>query len=401
MLRNLRPTLVVVVGLLLCVPVVTAAQSPDQAPSTSPVAAWQPGSVTIELVPFADGLEAPVFATHDGTSSGVMYVVEQVGTVRGVAADGTVMDPPLLDISGLVRAEGEQGLLGLAFHPDYGTNGRIFVYYTPVDGSSQVVSEFLAAEGIVDPASERVILQMPDFAGNHNGGMLVFDTAGMLLIGTGDGGGGGDPEANGQDESQLLGKLLRIDVDGAAPYEVPVNDPAGRLGPGARPEIRATGLRNPWRFSVDRATGDVFIGDVGQGDWEEISVLPVGQGGHDLGWNVMEGPACYESDDCDQTGLTLPVAWYDHTEGGCTVIGGYVYRGTAYPELSGAYILGDYCSGQIWLLSAAEAISTGVAVGEKVGLLDGRLTSFAETEDGELLAIDGGGRLLRVTATQR
>jgi len=392
-----RWMLAVAATCILATPTTTLAQSASPAPTTG----YQPGTLTIVLEPFADGFEAPVFATHDGTGSGVMYVVEQVGTVQGVAPDGTVMDPPLLNISDIVHAEGEQGLLGLAFHPDYGTNGRVFVYYTPVDGSSQVVSEFLAADGIVDPASERKILEMPDFASNHNGGMLAFDKDGMLLIGTGDGGGGGDPEANGQDDSQLLGKLLRIDVDGAAPYEVPVNDPEGRLGPGARPEIRATGLRNPWRFSVDRATGDVFIGDVGQGEWEEISVLSKGQGGSDFGWNVMEGPACYESDDCDRTGLTLPVAWYDHSEGGCTVIGGYVYRGTAYPKLGGAYILGDYCSGQIWMLSAAEAISTGVAAGEKVGLLDGRLTAFAETEDGELLAIDGGGRIMRVIATQR
>ena len=243
---------------------------------------------------------------------------------------------------------------------------------------------------------------MADFADNHNGGMLAFDAEGMLLIGTGDGGGGGDPHANGQDVTQPLGKLLRIDVDGGDPYGVPVNDPDGKLGAGALPEIRASGLRNPWRFSVDRATGDVFIGDVGQDEWEEVDVLPAGVGGLNYGWSVMEGPVCFSTADCDMTGLTLPVASYTHSSGdGCTVIGGYVYRGSAFPELTGAYLFGDYCSGKLWSLSAAEAVATGGAAHEAMGSLDGQLVSFGQDDAGELYAVDIGGRVLRVTAVPR
>jgi glucose/arabinose dehydrogenase len=224
----------------------------------------------------------------------------------------------------------------------------------------------------------------------------------MLLIGTGDGGGGGDPEDNGQDDTQLLGKLLRIDVDGGDPYGLPVNDPDGLLGPDARGEIRATGLRNPWRFSVDRLTGDVFIGDVGQGEWEEVNVLPAGQGGWNFGWSVMEGPDCFEADACDMDGLTLPVAAYTHSSNdGCTIIGGYVYRGTAYPALEGAYLFGDYCSHTIWALPAADAATSGSAAHEVVGAIDGTLASFGQDDAGELYAVDLDGRVLRVTAVAR
>ena len=356
--------------------------------------------MSIVLEPFTEGLSRPLFVTPDGTGSGELYGVEQGGVVRVITPDGSVGDSPFLDISDRVQAGGEQGLLGLTFHPDYAANGRLFVYYTRRGDESQVVSEFHASDGVADPTSERVVLEMADFAPNHNGGMLAFDAEGMLLIGTGDGGGGGDPEHTGQDVTRLLAKLLRIDVDGAAPYGVPSNDPGGRLGADALPEIRATGLRNPWRFSVDRLTGDVFIGDVGQGAWEEIDVLPAGQGGANFGWSTMEGPACYGADTCDRVGLTLPVASYQHSEG-CTVVGGYVYRGSVYPGLTGAYLFGDYCSGELWLLSAAEALATGTAARELVGKLEGSLGSFGQGDDGELYAVDLNGRILRVTASTR
>ncbi len=393
-----RWMLAVAATCILATPTTTLAQSASPAPTT----AYQPGTVTIVLEPFADGLSSPVFVTPDGTGSGTLYAVEQGGTVRAVAPDGTVAATPFLDISAGVQAGGEQGLLGLAFHPDYANNGRLFVYYTLAGGDSQVVTEFQATDGVVDPESERLILEMPDFAPNHNGGMIAFDADGMLLIGTGDGGGGGDPEDNGQDNGQLLGKLLRIDVNGTTPYDVPVNDPDGLLGPDARPEILATGLRNPWRFGVDRLTGDVFIGDVGQGEWEEVDVLPAGRGGANFGWSTMEGPDCFEADDCDRTALTLPVASYSHSSGdGCTVVGGYVYRGTAFPALTGAYLYGDYCSGILWLLPAADAVASGTAAAEVVGHADGNLSAFGQGDDGELFAVDLGGRIMRVTATQR
>jgi glucose/arabinose dehydrogenase len=264
------------------------------------------------------------------------------------------------------------------------------------------VSEFHATNGLVDSGSERQVLKMADPANNHNGGMLAFDAEGMLLIGTGDGGGAGDPHKNGQDVTQPLGKLLRIDVDGGNPYGLPVNDAEGRLGPDALPEIRATGLRNPWRYSVDRATGDVFIGDVGQGEWEEVDVLPAGVGGLNFGWSIMEGPACFGATECDQTGLTPPVASYSHSSGaGCTIIGGYVYRGAAFPALTGAYLVGDYCQGTIWALPAAEAVATGTAPVEQVASLDGQLVSFGQDDAGELYAVDLSGRILRLTAVSK
>ena len=370
-------------------PAAMSAQSPS-APTES---AYRPGTVSIVLEPFAEGLSLPVFVTSDGSGNGLLYAVEQVGTIRAIDTQGAASDAPLLDITDRVVVSYEQGLLGLAFHPGYADNGRLFVYYTRREDASQVVSEFRATGGIVDPDSERIILEMADFAENHNGGMLAFDADGMLLIGTGDGGGGGDPERNGQDNSQLLAKLLRIDVDGAEPYTTPVNDPDGLLGTDARPEIVATGLRNPWRYSVDRLTGDVFIGDVGQGEWEEVDVLARGQGGLNFGWNTTEGATCLEADDCDRVGLTLPVAVHPHSTGeGCTIIGGYVYRGTAFPSLTGAYLYGDYCSGNLWLLSANEAVAAGAATPEVVGRFQGSLSAFGQDDGGELYAVDIEGR---------
>jgi glucose/arabinose dehydrogenase len=390
-----RPALaaVLVASLLAIGP--TSAASPTTAP-----AAYVPGAVTIGFEPFADGFDQPVFVTPDGTGDGLLYVVEQTGVVRVLSPDGTVAADPFLDLRDRVLSGGEQGLLGLAFHPDFAHNGRLFVYYTAQDGDSQVLAEFHAIDGVVDASSQREILRMADPANNHNGGMLAFDHDGMLLIATGDGGGGGDPFGNGQDVTQLLGKLLRIDVDGGDPYGLPVNDPDGLLGPEARGEIRATGLRNPWRFSVDRLTGDVFIGDVGQGTWEEVNVLPVGQGGWNYGWSVMEGPGCFEAETCDMTGLTMPVVAYGR-DVGSTIIGGFVYRGTAYPGLEGAYVFGDFGSGQVWALAAADAVATGRAAYEAVGSFDGSLASFGQDDAGELYAVDLGGRILRVTAAPR
>jgi glucose/arabinose dehydrogenase len=393
-----RPALAAAVAVSLLLPGPAIAAEPSDAPS-----GYVPGTVAIELQPFADGFDSPVFVTSDGTGDGLLYVVEQGGAVRVVTPDGTVAPEPFLDLRGRITAGGEEGLLGLAFHPGYADNGRLFLYYSVQGGGAQVVTELHAVDGVVDPSSEREVLRMGDFASNHNGGMLAFDADGMLLIGTGDGGGGGDPQGNGQDVTQPLGKLLRIDVDSGDPYAIPVNDPQGRLGPDALGEIRATGLRNPWRFSVDRATGDVFIGDVGQGEWEEVDVLPAGQGGWDYGWSIMEGPSCFEAPTCDTADLTLPVTSYTHSSGdGCTVIGGYVYRGTAYPDLVGAYLFGDYCSGTLWALSAAEAVATGTAAHETVGSLGGgSLSSFGQDDSGELYAVDLGGRVLRVTAVPR
>ncbi len=317
-----RRALAAVVAASVLLPGLTLAASPSEVP-----AGYRPGTVAIALEPFVDGLEAPLFLTPDGTGNGLLYVVEQGGAVRVVSPDGTVAAEPFLDLRGRISAGGEEGLLGLAFHPDYAENGRLFLYYSVQGGGAQVVTELRATDGTVDTSSEREVLRMDDFASNHNGGMILFDHEGMLLIGTGDGGGGGDPEGNGQDDTQLLGKLLRIDVDGAEPYAVPDNDPEGRLGPDALDEIRATGLRNPWRFSVDRATGDVFIGDVGQGAWE-VRLPPSGQGC---------GPSAVDHEGPDAS-RRPPVTWTADAPGGVirrdegyTIIGGYVNRGPPTP----------------------------------------------------------------------
>ncbi len=357
------------------------------------------GSVSLGLEPFADGLADPVFVTHAGDGSGLLYVVERGGTIRIIESDGSVRPDPFLDISERVVAGGEQGLLGLAFHPAYRDDGRFYVMYTAAGDGANTVSEFTASGGAGDPASERVLLSIADFAGNHNGGMVAFGPDGHLYVGTGDGGGGGDPEENGQDPFALLGKILRIDVDGTgsegSPYAIPADNPFSD-GSRAAPEVWAIGMRNPWRFSFDRETGDLWIGDVGQGRWEEIDAEPAGAGGRNYGWDTMEGPDCFEEEGCDTAGLTLPVAAYTHDEGSCTVIGGHVYRGARYPDATGTYVYGDFCSGLVWGLDAAAAMAAGTA--EPVLLLEEgmSLSAFGEDEEGELYAVDLGGRILRL-----
>ena len=352
------------------------------------------GSLDLEMVTIADGLVDPVFVTSAPGDPDTLYVVEQPGQVRTVGPDGEVSELPFLDIGAGVASGGERGLLGLAFHPGYAENGRFFVNYTRAQDGATVVSEFVADRGLADLASERVLLIIEQPFGNHNGGMLAFDAAGMLLIGTGDGGAGGDPLGAGQDPDTLLGKLLRVDVDAGEPYGIPADN--GFVASEVhRPEIHATGLRNPWRFSVDPVGGHIYIGDVGQGRWEEISVLPGGVGGLDFGWNVMEGPDCFDGD-CDRSAHTLPVLSYDHGEG-CSIVGGYAYRGEAQPALAGVYLFGDYCTGTIWAAAADEMVA-GEATAVPVHTFDGRLVSFGTDGAGELYAVDQGGRIVRVTA---
>jgi glucose/arabinose dehydrogenase len=229
--------------------------------------------------------------------------------------------------------------------------------------------------------------------------MLAFDPEGMLLIATGDGGGGGDPMENGQDHTSLLGKILRIDVDSGDPYGIPEDNPFA-TNPEARAEIWQYGLRNPWRFSVDRATGDLWIGDVGQGSWEEINLAPAGQSGLNFGWNVVEGPGCFEEPACTAQGMTSPIVSVSHDEGACSVIGGYVYRGQAAPILDGGYLFTDFCTGRIDALDPA-AVSDGSAERVEVGSHQGSISSFGEDDAGELYAVDLNGSLLRVLAQPR
>ncbi len=373
-----------------------AAQSPGPASPSAPALPMDLDAIALALEPFAEGLDSPVLVIGDRSGTGSLLAVEQVGRVRAIAPDGTLERRPVLDISDLVIADGEQGLLGLALHPDFPVDGRLFVDYTRRKDGATVIAEFkVGPDGRADPDTRRTLLTIAQPASNHNGGGIGFDADGMLLIGMGDGGGGGDPDGNGQDPESLLGKMLRIDVDGAEPYAIPEDNPfAGGASPA--PEIWASGLRNPWRWSVDRATGDLWIGDVGQGEWEEIDVIPAAQGGANLGWNIMEGDACFEARSCDRDGLTLPVATISHGDGACSVIGGHVYRGEAIPELVGAYLATDLCVGTLWVLDAAAALTAGTAELVAVGQGSAQMVSFGEGDDRELYVVDHGGQVLRV-----
>ncbi len=381
-------------------PVTSAAAPTDAAPASKP-ARPQPTSAgqpvgAIQLEKLTDDLNSPVFVTHAADKSGRMFVVEKKGTIA-ILRDGKRAATLFLDISDLIDSSGsEQGLLGLAFHPDYASNGRFFVYYTASNGDNTLARYQVSdAPDVADPRSAQVLFAVKDPAPNHNGGMLAFGPDGYLYVGLGDGGSAGDPWGNGQNRSVLLGKLLRLDVDGDAPYTIPPDNPWPNGVDNARPEIWAYGLRNPWRFSFDRANGDLYIGDVGQNAYEEIDFQPAnGQGGLNYGWNTREATHCFRSDDCQSSDMIDPIAEYDHSQG-CSVTGGYVYRGAAFPSLQGLYIFGDYCSGTIWSLHL-DASGTW----EQRKLLDSKLSisSFGEDEAGELYVVDLGGAIYRVTA---
>ena len=353
-------------------------------PSGSPAAA----SAAFDLAVVADGLDGPLDLAWAPGRPDDLFVVEQVGRIR-IIRDGAVVGQPFLDIAGLVTAGGEQGLLGLAFHPDP-EDHRLFVYYTALDGS-EVLASYQTTDDDpdrVDPGSQRILLQMADPASNHNGGSLTFGPDGYLYIGTGDGGGGGDPLGSGRSLDTLLAKVLRLDVDVAndatEPYAIPSDNPFVDTA-GARPEIFLTGLRNPWRIRFDSATGDLWIGDVGQNAWEEIDVARAGDSGLDFGWNTMEATHCYEpSTGCDRSGLTLPVAEYAHDQG-CSVTGGTVYRGAAIPDLVGQYVFADYCSGRMWIVPA-----TGDEFREQVLALESErsISAIAAGPDEELYVTD-------------
>jgi len=373
-------------------------------PSRSGGSAFDPRRVAVTLEPVVGGLALPLAIANAGDGSRRIFVAEQGGRIE-IIRDGRIVATPFLDIGAEITTGGERGLLGLAFHPGYPADPRVFVDYTDANGDTQV-SSFVAIRGDpdrLDPATETRILHVAQPYPNHNGGALAFDPGGMLLVSLGDGGSGGDPHGNGQSLRTLLGKILRIDVDHADaghPYRIPADNPYADGADGRRPEIWLWGLRNPWRMSFDRATGDLWIGDVGQNLWEEIDVQRAGAaGGTNFGWNRMEGTHCFvPPQGCEDATLTAPVTDYGH-DLGCTVIGGGVYRGSAQRALVGGYVFGDYCSGRIWAIDpASDAYRAPVEVGSS-----GRsLSTFGEDEAGELYAADiNGGAILRVTATTR
>lgn len=305
----------------------------------------------INLETFAEGLNAPTTITHVNDSR--MFVVEQSGTIKIVDEQGNINENPFLDIEDRINYGGEKGLLGLAFHPDYQTNGLFYVNYSNPDGDTHV-SEFSVSESdpdLANPDSERILLTIDQPYSNHNGGEIRFGPDGYLYIATGDGGSAGDPENRAQDMTTLLGKILRIDVNGD-PYGIPPQNPFVD-DPQASDEIWASGMRNPWRFSFDRETGDLWIADVGQNEYEEVNFEPAGSdGGLNYGWRCYEGNHEYNTDDCQNQGTyTFPVHEYSHSEtGGCSVTGGFVYRGDEYPNMQGHYFFTDYCNDKIWTL---------------------------------------------------
>lgn len=369
-----------------------APNSTTQTPAPSATAtasASAEQALELRLTSVAEGFESPTGIAQAGDGSGRLFILEQAGTIR-IVEDTAVPDTPFLDLTDRVGSRAnEQGLLGLAFHPDYAENGDFFVHYSDLEGDT-VIARFQVSDdpNIADPGSEQIILQVDQPAANHNGGQLAFGPDGYLYIGLGDGGGGGDTYGNAQNLGTLLGSILRIDVDGGEPYGVPADNPFINE-PNARPEIWAFGLRNPWRFSFDRAGGDLYIADVGQSEYEEVNHQSANStGGENYGWPILEGTHCFEEEPCEQPGLTPPIAEYDHDDG-CSVTGGYVYRGATWPALDGVYIFGDYCSGLIWGLAP---------VGNDLEmqlLLESDLTisAFGEGEDGELYLVDhaGGG----------
>lgn len=355
--------------------------------------------VDYELVEIASGFSRPLYVTDAGDGSGRLFVVEQSGQIR-IIADGAILPQPFLDVSDIISQSAvsggytEQGLLGLAFAPDYAESGVFYINYTDLDGGSVVARLTVSADdpNRADRASLSQLLYLGQPYRNHNGGHMAFGPDGYLYISFGDGGSGGDPQNNGQDPTTLLGTLLRLDVTGVAEgYAIPADNPFAD-GADGRPEIWAWGLRNVWRFSFDRATGDLLIGDVGQNQWEEINFQPADSpGGENYGWNAYEASYVY-SDTEPASEVVAPVLEYDHSNGWCSVTGGYVYRGALLPGLDGYYLYGDWCTGTIWAAQPDEAGDWTT----QISLESGRqISSFGEDEAGELYLVDYQGSVLR------
>jgi hypothetical protein len=343
-----------------------------------------PPGLTLKLDPFVtSGLSAPVFFTQP-LDDGRIFVVEQPGRIR-LIKNGVLQTTPFMDITSRVLYGGERGLLSVAFHPQYATNHFFYVYFTTQTNGDIRIERFTTTTNpdVADPATTKLILTTSHSAqANHNGGLLSFGPDGMLYAGLGDGGGGGDPFGNGQNFNALLGSLLRLDVDHGDPYAIPTDNPfVGQAN--HRGEIWAKGLRNPWRYSFDAPSGNLYIADVGQNAHEEVDVVAANKAGVNYGWNTMEGASCYNATTCNQTGLQLPVIDYGHN-GPCSITGGYVYRGTAIDGLQGHYLYSDYCAGFL----KSFRFENGAAVDQKDwGLTSTEVTSFGRDFSGELYLI--------------
>jgi len=350
--------------------------------------------VTLGVEEVASGFNSPVYLTApDGGAR--RFVVEQEGRIR-IIRNGSVVGRPFLDITDKVGSGGERGLLSVAFHPRYRTNGFLFVNYTDKSGDTNIERYRVSRDpDAADPATGRVILKIDQPHSNHNGGMNLFGPDGMLYIGMGDGGSQYDPHGNGQNPNSLLGKLLRINVDRVDPYSVPAANPYAHGG--GRGEVWAIGLRNPWRYAFDAKDGNLYIADVGQDRFEEVDVVPANRAGVNYGWSIMEGASCLRGSDCNRAGLQLPALTYAHGRGECSITGGFVYRGRKIPAIDGHYFYSDYCNS--WLKSFKYV--NGQVTDERqwpVGRL-GSASSFGLDGAGEMYIVSHStGRIFRIVA---
>ena len=358
-----------------------------------------PGNANIQARLLVNGLSEPVDLQAAPGDTNRLFIVEKTGMIR-IFSGGALLPRPFLDISSRVSNGSEQGLLGLTFHPQFASNRKFYVDYTDGNGDTRV-REFEASAGL-DTASavEREILFVAQPAANHNGGQIAFGPDGYLYIALGDGGGGGDTYHNGQNLNSLLAKILRLNVGVGSPYSIPADNPFAAQA-GVKGETWDYGLRNPWRFSFDRANGDIYIADVGQNLYEEVDYEPHGSGGgRNYGWPLMEGLHCYGSATCNRTGLTLPVLEYPHQDG-CSITGGYVYRGRELPELDGVYFYGDYCTGIVrsFNIDQGKAVNardwTSTLRAQSGGPMAG-LSSFGQDARGELYLVLLSGEVYQI-----
>uniref|UniRef100_A0AAU6WVI3 PQQ-dependent sugar dehydrogenase n=1 Tax=Chryseobacterium endophyticum TaxID=1854762 RepID=A0AAU6WVI3_9FLAO len=348
---------------------------------------------SITLEEFATGFTAPVEMVNANDAR--MFVVQQNGIIKILQANGTVNSTNFLNISSKITYGGERGLLGLAFHPQYPTNGYFFVYYNDTSGNITVARYTRSSTNpdVADPSTEKIILNVPKPFDNHNGGSIHFAPDGYLWVVTGDGGSGGDPNNNAQNKNSLLGKLLRLDINATGAYNIPPGNPF--VGIDGADEVWAYGLRNAWKFNFDTVSGNVMIADVGQGQIEEINRMPLTQPGINYGWRCYEGNSAYNTTGCAaQSTMTFPVAAYDHSGGKCSITGGYVYRGTQYPALQGRYFFADYCSTQIGSLNPDDSITWSAAS------TGNNFSTFGVNNQNELfVAAVNSGKIFRVTTS--
>jgi glucose/arabinose dehydrogenase len=374
----------------LCAPAALAAACASDAGgvATGP----PPGSASVGLEEVASGLNFPVYLAAPPGGTGRLFIVEKGGVVR-IVDHGVLLSMPFPDIGDRVSSGAEQGLLGLAFTPAYASSGRFVVDYTTLSGDTRISLFTVSGDpNRADPASEVVLFAVEQPFGNHNGGQVVFGPDGYLYVGLGDGGGAGDPMDRAQNLGDVLGSILRLDpAAGSAPEDNPFQNRAG-----ARPEIWSYGLRNPWRFSFDRLTGDLYVADVGQDRWEEVSVSPAPDGGRavNFGWNRMEGLHCFTSGSCPQDGLTHPLLEYGHDQG-CSITGGYVYRGAAVPEIQGHYFYADFCRGWVRSFRYHDGQVTDQAQWPALEP-GGSVPSLGEDAAGDLYLLSSVGRVFKI-----